>query len=53
VLVRSALDIVILLGGHSRPQEAKQRLLDAVTPLNGKAGRYRPDDKLLAFLNGL
>jgi site-specific recombinase XerD len=33
--------------------ELKQRLLDAVTPLNGKPGRYRPDDKLLAFLKGL
>jgi site-specific recombinase XerD len=33
--------------------ELKQRLLDAVTPLNGKPGRYRPDDKLLAYLNGL
>lgn len=33
--------------------ELKQRALDAVAPLNGKPGRYRPDDKLLAFLNGL
>jgi site-specific recombinase XerD len=33
--------------------ELKQRVLDAVTPLNGKPGRYRPDDKLLAFLKGL
>ena len=33
--------------------ELKQRVLDAVTPLNGKPGRYRPDDKLLAFLNSL
>jgi site-specific recombinase XerD len=33
--------------------ELKQRALDAVTPLNGKPGRYRPDDKLLAFLNSL
>jgi len=33
--------------------ELKQRLLDAVTPLNGRPGRYRPDDKLLAFLKGL
>jgi site-specific recombinase XerD len=31
----------------------KQRILDTVTPLNGKPGRYRPDDKLLAFLKGL
>jgi site-specific recombinase XerD len=28
----------------------KQRVLDKVTPLNGTSGRYRPDDKLLAFL---
>jgi site-specific recombinase XerD len=33
--------------------EMKQRVLDRVTPLNGKPGRYRPDDKLLAFLNNL
>jgi site-specific recombinase XerD len=33
--------------------ELKQRVLDAVTPLNGKPGRYRPDDKLLAFLQSL
>jgi site-specific recombinase XerD len=33
--------------------ELKQRVLDRVTPLNGKPGRYRPDDKLLAFLNSL
>jgi hypothetical protein len=26
--------------------ELKQRVLDTVTPLNGKSGRYRPDDKL-------
>jgi site-specific recombinase XerD len=30
--------------------ELKQRVLDRVKPLNGKPGRYRPDDKLLAFL---
>jgi hypothetical protein len=33
--------------------ELKQRLLDAITLLNGKPGRYRPDDKFLAFLKGL
>jgi site-specific recombinase XerD len=33
--------------------ELKQRVLDAVEPPNGKPGRYRPDDKLLAFLNSL
>jgi hypothetical protein len=30
-----------------------QRVLDAVVPPNGKPGRYRSDDKLLAFLNSL
>jgi integrase len=33
--------------------ELKQRVLDAITPPNGKPGRYRPDDKLLAFLRSL
>jgi site-specific recombinase XerD len=33
--------------------DLKQRVLDAVTPLNGKPGRYRPDDNLLAFLKSL
>jgi hypothetical protein len=33
--------------------ELKQRVLDTVVPPNGKPGRYRPDDKLLAFLNSL
>jgi site-specific recombinase XerD len=33
--------------------ELKQRVLDRVTPLNGKPGRYRPDDKLLTFLKNL
>jgi hypothetical protein len=33
--------------------ELKQRVLDAVVPPNGTPGRYRPDDKLLAFLNSL
>jgi|SRR5262245_10464197 len=33
--------------------ELKQRVLDTVAPLNGKPGRYRPDDKLLAFLKSL
>jgi hypothetical protein len=31
--------------------ELKQRVLDAVTPLNGKPGRYRLT--ILAFLNNL
>lgn len=33
--------------------ELKQRVLDAVVPPTGRPGRYRPDDKLLAFLNSL
>jgi site-specific recombinase XerD len=33
--------------------ELKQRILDKTTPPNGKPGRYRPDDKLLAFLKDL
>jgi site-specific recombinase XerD len=33
--------------------ELKQRVLDAIVPPNGKPGRYRPGDKLLAFLNSL
>jgi site-specific recombinase XerD len=33
--------------------EMKQRILDKTTPPNGRPGRYRPDDKLLAFLKSL
>lgn len=33
--------------------ELKQRVLDYTTPPTGRPGRYRPDDKLLDFLNGL
>jgi site-specific recombinase XerD len=33
--------------------EMKQKLLDQTTPPRGKPGRYRPDDKLLAFLRSL
>ena len=33
--------------------ELKQQALDKTTPINGKPGRYQPDDKLLAFLKGL
>jgi site-specific recombinase XerD len=33
--------------------EMKQRILDKTTPPTGKPGRYRPDDKLLAFLKKL
>jgi site-specific recombinase XerD len=31
----------------------KQEVLDRTTPPNGRAGQYRPDDRLLAFLKGL
>ncbi len=33
--------------------ELKQKLLDQTTPPSGKPGRYRPDDKLLAYLKSL
>jgi integrase len=31
----------------------KQRVLDRTTPPNGRPGRYRPPDALLAFLDSL
>ncbi|MHB2021090.1 MAG: site-specific integrase [Candidatus Xenobia bacterium] len=31
----------------------KEKILDKTNPPNGKSGRYRPDDRLLAFLKGL
>lgn len=33
--------------------DLKQRVLDRTTPPTGRPGRYRPDDKLMAFLKGL
>ncbi len=33
--------------------ESKQRALEMSTPPDGKLGRYRPDDRLLAFLKSL
>jgi site-specific recombinase XerD len=33
--------------------EMKSKLLDKLTPPEGKPGRYRPDDALLAFLKSL
>ncbi len=33
--------------------ELKQRILDLTTPPHGKPGRYRPGDRLLAFLKSL
>ena len=31
----------------------KEQMLDKTMPLNGTPGRYRPEDKLLAFLKSL
>jgi hypothetical protein len=31
----------------------KEKAPAKVTPLSGRRGRYKPGDKLLAFLNGL
>ena len=33
--------------------EMKEQALAKTTPLNVPAGRYRPNDRLLAFLKGL
>lgn len=33
--------------------ELKERALEKTTPINGRTGRYRPDDDLMAFLKGL
>jgi integrase/recombinase XerD len=33
--------------------ELKERALEKTTPINGRTGRYRPDDELMAFLKGL
>jgi hypothetical protein len=33
-------------------QAIKQAVLDKTTPPEGMFGRYRPDDRLLAFLKG-
>jgi integrase/recombinase XerD len=33
--------------------ELKQQALDKTTPVNGRLGRYQPDDDLLAFLKSL
>jgi hypothetical protein len=33
--------------------ELKQQALEKTTPVNGRLGRYRPDDDLLAFLKRL
>lgn len=31
----------------------KEKILERITPPSGKPGRYRPDDRLLAFLRNL
>lgn len=31
----------------------KEEILSKTAPINAKAGRYQPDDELLAFLKGL
>ena len=33
--------------------ERKQQALDKTTPVNGRPGRYQPDDHLLVFLKSL
>jgi integrase/recombinase XerD len=33
--------------------ELKQPALEKTTPLNGRLGRYQPDDDLVAFLKSL
>lgn len=33
--------------------ELKEKMLEKITPPSGKPGRFRPDDKLLAFLKSL
>ena len=64
-LLQQGIDpcVIALWLGHESPEttqiyldadlELKQRVLDRITPLNGKPGRYRPDDKLLDFLKNL
>ena len=34
-------------------RQSQQEVLDRTTPPNGRPGRYRPEDRLLAFLKGL
>jgi len=33
--------------------QLKRTVLDKVTPLQNRPGRYRPDDKLLSYLKSL
>ena len=33
--------------------QLKQTVLDKITPVQNRPGRYQPDDKLLSYLKGL
>jgi len=64
-LLRSGVDtsVIALWLGHEQVEttqiylhadlELKERALAKTTPANAQAGRYRPPDKLLAFLEAL
>jgi len=64
-LLQAGVDrsVIALWLGHERLETTqvyleatlamKERALAKVTPQNGRRGRYKPGDKLLAFLNGL
>jgi site-specific recombinase XerD len=64
-LLQAGVDrsVIALWLGHERLETTqvyleatlamKEKALDKVTPQNGRRGRYKPGDKLLAFLNRL
>ncbi len=65
-LLRSKVDVsvIALWLGHERPETTsraylhadmsiKERALAGTAPLHTKPGRYRPSDRLLAFLDNL
>ena len=65
-LLRANVDVsvIALWLGHERPDTTsriylhadmsiKERALACTTPLHAKPGRYRPSDRLLAFLDSL
>ncbi|TKB23084.1 integrase [Desulfopila sp. IMCC35006] len=64
-LLQAGVDhsVIALWLGHESPETTmiylhadlayKEKIMDKTKPLNVKAGRYRPDDKLLQFLSGL